>query len=202
MNRFIEPVTYSGSNDSSVGAWIFLIIFFGIIAALIIVAVIGSKKDKIEKLIENDKRKKIRTKATADRIALFSYLHELTMGIKKEVENFQPSIGTKSLGDINREANARMKDLADSKALKGIYLSEDFKVEIKPIVDELVKVKPSNWAKEASFAINLVEAKYKAIEHTKENDADIARGKDLLNLWHHDEPKKETKPATEKEAAK
>ncbi len=176
MIRFIDAAPYS---EGSAGAWIFLLIFFGIIAALIIVAVIGSRKDKIEKLIENDKRRKLRAKATSDRVALFSYLHELTKGIEKEVLEFQPSIGIKSLGDINKEAHAKIKAVAHSKELKGIYLSEDFKTEIKPIVDQLVKVKPSNWTKDAFFATSLVEAKYKAIEHTKENDEDIKRGKDL-----------------------
>ncbi len=37
------------------GTFIFIFIFFGIIFALIIVAVIGSRKDAIDKLIENDK---------------------------------------------------------------------------------------------------------------------------------------------------
>ncbi len=181
MNRFIDTTPYSNSGGGA-GAWIFLIIFFGIIAALIVVAVIGSKKDKIEKLIENDKRKKIRTQATSDRIALFSALHEITQNTAAEVRDFQPSIGIKSLGDINKEAHKKVKDIAHSKALKGIYLSPDFKIEIKPIIDELVKTKPSNWEKEASFSLSLVEAKYKAIEHTVENDEDIKRGKDLE--WH------------------
>ncbi len=181
MNRFIDTTTYA-SNSGSAGAWIFLIIFFGIIAALIIVAIIGSKKDKIEKLIENDKRKKIRTQAISDRIALFSALHEITQATAKEVAEFQPSIGIRSLGDINKDAHKKIKAIAHSKALKGIYLSEDFKIEIKPIIDELNKVKPSNWTKEASFSLSLVEAKYKAIEHTVENDEDIKRGKEIE--WH------------------
>ncbi len=145
------------------GAWIFLFIFFGIIIALIIVAVVGSKKDRMEKLIENDKRKKLMSSISNDRIALFSFLNKTIEDLDKEVKNFQPSVGTKSLGDINKEAQNKIKKLASSNQLIDIYKSDDYKNEIKPIIDLLVKVKPSNWFKEASFAIGLIKAKFEAL---------------------------------------
>ncbi len=178
MNRYMD-ITPASASGSNAGAWIFLIIFFGIIIALVIVAVIGSRKDRIEKLVENDKRRKIRSKATADRVALFSSLNTIITGLNKELKDFKPSVGTRSLGDINKEASDKVKEILNSESLKAIYLSEDFKVEIKPILDELSKSKPSNWNKEASFATGLVEAKFKAISHEKENKEDINRGKKL-----------------------
>ncbi len=179
MNTFFENIdTLKSASKSNAGAWIFLIIFFGIIIALIIVAVIGSRKDAMEKLIENDKRKKLRNSITDDRIMLFSYLNETIETLKKEVEEFKPSVGIKSLGDINKEASEKIKSISNSKSLNQIYMSDDFKTEIKPIIDELLKVKPSNWTKEANFALGLVEAKFKSISSKKENKDLINKGKD------------------------
>ncbi len=179
MNRYMDITPTNASSGSNAGAWIFLIIFFGIIIALVIVAIIGSRKDKIEKLVENDKRRKIRTQATADRVALFSTLNTIIVDLNKELKDFKPSVGMRSLGDINKEASDKIKEIVKSDVLKGIYLSEDFKNEIKPVLDELSKHKPSNWSKEASFATGLVEAKFKALSKKEENKEDIKRGKKL-----------------------
>ncbi len=181
MDRIID-ITPASAGGSSAAGWIFLIVFFGIIVALIIVAVIGSKKDRIEKLIENDKRRKLRETATSDRVALFSALNDVALKLEAELKDFKPSVGMKSLGDINREASDLIKSIHSSKMLKGIYKSDDFKNEIKPIVDELYKVKPSNWTKEAMFSLNLIHAKYKSLASKEENKEDIKRG--LTLEWH------------------
>lgn len=175
MNRYIDIEPYSSS--SSAGAWIFLIIFFGIIIALVIVAVIGSRKDKIEKLVENDRRRKIREQATSDRVAIFSALNQLVDSLNAELKDFKPSVGMKSLGDINKEYHHTVKVIAHSKELKNVYHSHDFKIEMKPIVDQLVKVKPSNWSKEALFATGLIHAKFNALASEEVNKEDIKRGK-------------------------
>ncbi len=179
--RHIDIATQSGSSSSAMG-WIFLIVFFGIIAALIVVAVIGAKKDKLEKLVENDKRKKIRNQASQDRIALFTRLNDIANKLEAELKDFKPSVGMKSLGDINKEATSVIKHIHSSKMLKGIYKSEDFKNEIMPIVEELYKIKPSKWVQEASTALSLIHHKYKSIEAREENKADIERG--LTVEWH------------------
>ncbi len=183
--RYTDVTPYA-TNSSNAGAWIFLIIFFGIIIALVIVAVIGAKKDKIEKMIENDKRKKIRSQASSDRIALFSSLNEIVTNLEKEIADFKPSVGTKSLGDINREASDRIKSFIKSDALKTIYLSDDYRIEIRPIMDLLSTTKPSNWEKQASFATGLVKAKYSAIEKVKDNEEQVNRGKNLD--WINEKP--------------
>lgn len=181
-NYYIDIATYS-SGSSNASAWIFLVLFFGIIAALIVVAVIGSRKDKIEKLVENDKRRKIRQQASADRVALFATLNTIIEDLDNELKDFKPSVGIKSLGDINKEVHHQIKLIAHSKALKSIYLSGDFKIEIKPIIDQLMKVKPSNWSKDALFATGLVKAKFAALSQVKENQPEIKRGKETKE-WH------------------
>lgn len=162
------PELYSGSQ-SNFGSIIFLVIFFGIIVVLIIVASIGSRRDKNEKLVENDKIKKIRQSAEENRIAIFVTLDRLINELKKDLKDFKPSVGTKSLGDINNDASSIIKKIAGSKELKEVYASEDFKLELKPIIDELNKSKPSTWDKEALFALSIIPAKLKAIKADKKN---------------------------------
>ncbi len=179
-NTLFQQITPTAAKSGgSTGAWIFLLIFFGIIIALIIVATVGARKDRMEKLVENDKRKKLKTEATTNRIALYATLYDLVTGLEKELEDFKPSVGTKSLGDINKETSSLIKKISKSKQLSKIYLSDDFKTEIKPMVDELSKVKPSNWNKEASFAVGLVKAKFEALSKDKTNADDIKKGRTL-----------------------
>ncbi len=178
--RYID-VQPLASNDSNAGAWIFLFIFFGIIIALVIVAIIGARKDKIDKMIENDKRKKIRNQASENRIALFASLNKTIVDLENELKDFKPSVGIKSLGDINREASELIKQIVHSDELKTIYLSEDYRNEILPIMDDLSTTKPSNWNKEASFAVELVKAKFNAISQNKSNSAIIEKG--IQHKW-------------------
>ncbi len=173
----IQPL--AGKSGGGVGTFIFIGVFFAIIIALIIVAVIGSRKDAIDKLIENDKRKKVRTQASQDRIALFSSLYYTIENLNKELKDFKPSVGTKSLGDINTEASSKIKEILKSEALTVIYKSDDYRKEIEPVLLELSKVKPSNWTKEATFATSLIEAKFNAASKKKEYAEDIKRGKDI-----------------------
>lgn len=175
MERYIpvQPLAQSGSNT---GAWIFLIIFFGIIIALIIVAVIGSRKDAQEKLIENSKRRKLRDSASTNRVMLFGTLNHLITSLETELKDFKPSVGVKSLGDINKEYSDKIKDIVNSKELKDIYSLEDFRNEIKPILNELIKAKPSNWSKEASFATGLAKEKFNALNKAAKNKSELTKG--------------------------
>lgn len=181
MNSIIsitsEVVTTSGDSGGGWGVWIFLAIFFGIIGVLVIVAVIGSKKDKNEKLIENSKRKKIRVSAETNRIIIFISLNEAFKNLEKELKDFKPSIGIKSLGDINKEYGNIVKSILQSSEFKEVCYSEDYSNEMKPIIKELNSNKPSTWSKEATFALGLVNAKVKSLIKNTENKKDIAAGK-------------------------
>ncbi|BDU67479.1 MAG: hypothetical protein TYPL_1320 [Candidatus Tyloplasma litorale] len=170
------PEPYS-SDGGSMGALIFLVIFFGIIIVLIIVAIIGSKKDKNEKLLENDKRKKARTQAENSRMVIFGSLMESIKRLEKDLEEFKPSVGIKSLGDINREFSNIIKNIKSSEEINSVYKSEDFKTELKQIIDELDNSKPSNWSKEASFSIGLIKAKVDAFYKNEENKKGLEEGK-------------------------
>lgn len=160
------------SSSSNTGALIFLLIFFGIIFVLIIVAVIGSKKDKVDRMIKNDEKLKIKNQALENRAVIFGSLNQLLITLEKDIKDFKPSIGTRSLGEINREFSSIIDFILNSRELKEVYYDEDFKNEMSPIFKELKKAKPSNWEKDAQFALNLIRAKSLQIkkgEETKEN---------------------------------
>lgn len=156
--------------------WIILGVFFAIIIVLIIVATIGARKDKVEKMIETDKRGKEVNEAESARVILFTSLNKIITNLEKELEDFQPSVGTRTLGEINTEVSKSLKGITHSKELKDLYKFEDYKIEFKPIIDELNKVKPSTWSKDATFATNLVKVKFNAISKKKENSSIISEG--------------------------
>ena len=172
----MTPETYSSSGA---GTWIFLGIFFSIIIILVVVATVGSKKDKTEKLIENDKKKKLRNSATSGRVIIFSALDITIRNLNKELEDFKPSIGLKSLGEINKEYFERIKLISASEEVKSIYVSEDYKAEMKPIINGLLKVKPSNWNKDAMFSVNLIDVKIAALKKSKINSEWVKTGEKM-----------------------
>lgn len=176
----MEPIVRSADGGGAIG-WIFLIVFFGIIIVLIIVATIGSKKDKNEKLIENDKWKKIQNNAKTSRVLVFFSLNNLIINLKKELNDFEPSIGIKSLGEINKEYSLIIKSIIDSKDLQNIYQIEDFKNEMKMIIDKLYKVRPSQWTKDAEFEVSLVMKKFDSIK--RNNTYQHFFVKDLKEIW-------------------
>ncbi len=160
------------------GMIIFIVIFFGIIALLVIVAFIGSKKDKQERLIENDKKRKISSKAERSRIIIFISLDKLIKDINKELKNFVPSIGIKSLGDINREYSNKIKNIQNSVDLKNVYDDPDYKLEINNVVNNLSKCKPSSWEKniDVQFSINLIKAKANVLKKNEKYNEYVKEG--------------------------
>jgi|GEM_PF-2114463 len=129
---------------SGSGTVIFLVIFFIIIIVLVIIAVIGSKKDRTEKLIKNHKKRTLNNKAEKERIAIFQKLNKIILDVEKEIADFKPSIGTKSLGQINNEYGHQIYEIKNSEELKTVFLREDYKAEMKEMIDGLSKEKPSN----------------------------------------------------------
>lgn len=176
INKTVEHMT-RGSAGSGLGSIIFVVVFLVIILSLIVVATIGSRKDALDKLIENDKKKKVIGKATTDRIKLYTNLYDLIISMEKELDDFKPSVGTRSIGDINKEGTDLLKSILKSESLSGIYESSDLMSEIKPILDDLSKSKPTNWAKESQFGVNLVKAKFESISKNPENKKLIEEGR-------------------------
>ena len=176
INMLSEQVTRVSQGGSNAFTWIILSIFFGIIIILIIVASVGAKKDKVEKMFESDKRSKEIEAADTNRVLIFSSLNKIVIDLNKELEDFKPSVGTKSLGAINNEYIQKLKNIYKSKEVNEIFAFSDYKIELKPVLDELNNTKPSNWSKEATFATNLVKVKFDAISKNKDNKKLIIEG--------------------------
>lgn len=149
--------------------WILLVVFFGIIIVLIVVASVGARKDKVEKMVESDKKEKEYKLADSSRVTLFISLNKLILEFEEEMIDFKPSVGTKSLGEINKHYADIIKKITHSEEMKQAYSVEDYKIELKPIIDEISRVKPSNWTKDATFSINLIKVKSKSILQNKDN---------------------------------
>ena len=171
-------------DNSPIGMIIFIVIFFGIIAILVIVAFVGSKKDKQEKLISNDKKRKISTKAEKSRVIIFVSLNKMIKDLEKELKHFKPSIGIKSLGDINKEYSNMIKKIQHSKELKEVYDDPDYKLEIKELLDNLDKCKPSLWSKntDIQFSFNLIREKSNVLSKKDENKEYVKEG--LKKEWN------------------
>lgn len=160
------------------GAIIFIVIFFGIIAVLVVVAFIGSKKDKQEKLIDNDKKRKISSNAEKSRIIIFISLNKMIQELEKEIKNFVPSVGIKSLGDINKDYSTRIKNIQSSKELEEVFEDPNYKLEMKDAIKKLSEVKPSLWWKNSDiqFSFNVINAKTNVIVDNKKNEKYVKEG--------------------------
>ena len=162
------------------GAIIFIVIFFGIIIILVIVAFVGSKKDKQERLIDNDKKRTTSSKAEKSRVIVFVSLEKMINDLSNELKDFVPSIGIKSLGDINKEYSHKIKKIQHSKELKEVYDDPDYKIELKHAIGSLSKHKPSSWSKnsDVQFSLNLIKAKTIVLLKNKEYKQYAKEGKE------------------------
>ncbi|BDV03370.1 MAG: hypothetical protein HPPSJP_0910 [Candidatus Hepatoplasma scabrum] len=144
-------------------AIIFITLFFLVIIILVVVAVFGSKKDKQKQQIDLMKKKKDDKLSKDNSIRIIFTLYILLEDVTKDVKNFKPSIGTKSIGDINSSALKIIKNLNNSKEVKEIYLITERENEIRPILEELKKVKPIKWEDQAFFAVNVIRNKAQSL---------------------------------------
>lgn len=145
---------------------VFLVIFFGIVIALIAIAIYGSKKDKQKRLLnvaewkENDNLSKDR------HIYLYLRLNYILENLEEDLNDFKPSVGTKTIGSINKQAYDMIKEISESEDLKNVYLINERRDEFKPIIDSFLQIQPSKWEREAFFAYNLVKNKSEAFKKT------------------------------------
>ena len=156
--------------SSGSGTVIFLVIFFAIIVVLVVVAFVGSRKDKSEKLIKTHKERVLNNEANEQREEIFKKLNIIVHDLENEIADFKPSIGIKSLGEINAEYSGKVNDIINSEELKSVYLRQDYKSEMKEMIDGLAKDKPSNWKvnPESQFSMNLIKVKNEALFNKEE----------------------------------
>ncbi len=143
--------------------------FFGIIAVLLIIAFYGSRKDKAKRRIDQLQIKEGQEASEKKYIDVYLKLNEIVNRLEEYLKDFKPSIGMKSMKQINDEISFEIEEIINSEDLKEVYFVEERKQELKPVLDELKKSKPSKWELEAFFAINLIKAKAKSLEIVNSN---------------------------------
>ncbi len=149
---------------------IFLLLFFGIILFLIVVAIVGSRKEKVEKnvrVFEHNKNDELSQQAYED---IYIDLYKSILDLDDQLKNFKPSIGTKSISQINNEFAEKIKDLINSDKLKDLYLIVERKEEFEPIIKQLHNTQPKKWQNDAYFAYNVIKEKGKFLLEKKEQE--------------------------------
>ncbi len=156
--------------------------FFGIIAVLLIIAFYGSRKDKAKRRIDQLQIKEGQEASEKKYIDVYLKLNEIVNRLEEYLKDFKPSIGMKSMKQINDEISFEIEEIINSEDLKEVYFVEERKQELKPVLDELKKSKPSKWELEAFFAINLIKAKAKSLEIVNSNlDTNIDKKDEIVN---------------------
>ena len=146
-----------------------------VVVIFVVIGIYGSRKDKAKKSIENNKKATQKRKDETALVGFYSKLKTTIISLEKELKNFKPSIGIKSMSDINKEASDTVKAIKSSQEYMKLSQSEELKNNIVPIVEELLAERPNNWSTKCSFAINQIMNKadvlQKAItdKHQKED---------------------------------
>ena len=150
----------------------FLIIFLGIILVLIIIAVIGSGKDKRQRQVDFVEKRENEEFSSTSHKKIYVDLYLDIMKLEEDLKNFKPSIGVKTISQINKDYHDNIKEILKSDELKEVYLIESRKEELQPILAELLSKKPVKWKSEAFFSYNLIMAKgvffHEELEKNKE----------------------------------
>ncbi|NOQ50049.1 MAG: hypothetical protein GQ557_00090 [Mycoplasmataceae bacterium] len=150
------------------GAIIFLVIFFIIVGTLLLVAFYGARKDKRDKTIKLTKENRIENKAVISHAKLYLKLNSLVNFIEEQTKDFDASTAPLSIGKLNALAQDELRSIQKSQELKDIFASEVRKQEFKPVIDNLIKNKPTNWSKDAFFAVSVIKNKAKFIKEEEE----------------------------------
>jgi len=136
------------------------------------------KKSKQEKLIEE-----IEAKASPAHKTLFLFLDKVVQAVRTDVANFVPSIGNKSMSDIDAQAKTLINELQSSREFITLMKEPERKLEVSPIFKELNKIRPTRWDAEAFFAVQLIQGKAKFIKEDG-NNADLVRKINSVFKWN------------------
>ena len=141
-----------------------------------------SKKELKLKKEEQEFYAKVKKTETEQRITII-LLDLLIKAVEKDVENFVPSIGTKSISQIDKQAKDMFEKLYNSKEVLAMFKDKERKTEMKPILDDLRSNKPTKWSTDAYFGYNAVKGKATAIRQMDENKELISKIENLFK-WN------------------
>ncbi len=153
------------------GQIIFVLIFFGIIIALIVIAVYGSIKDRRTKKYNELEIEKLRYITKEDRYTILIRLAMYFNYLETYLNEYEPNAGMVSLSDVNTFGENLIEKTLKSEELKGVFKDVIRKEELKEHLTNLSKQKPSNWkTSPITFAsYNILKAKAQIILDDAEN---------------------------------
>lgn len=153
------------------GQIIFVIIFFGIILALILIAVYGSLKDRRTKKYNELEIEKLRYVTKEDRYIILIKLALYFNYLETYLDEYKPNEGMVSLSDVNLFGENLIEQTLKSEELNGVFKDVVRKEELKEHLISLNKQKPSNWKNSSvTFAsYNILKAKAQIILDNEEN---------------------------------
>ncbi len=154
------------------GQIIFVVIFFGIILALILIAVYGSIKDRRTKKYNELEIEKLRYITKEDRYTILIRLAIYFDYLETYLKEYEPNSGMVSLSDVNSFGEKLIEQILDSEELQGVFKDVIRKEELKEHLYALSKQKPSNWKNSpiTFTSYNVLKAKSQIILNDEENE--------------------------------
>ena len=123
---------------------IFIALFFLIIIVLVVLAAVGSFREKQSKKANDLEKQIIYHETKNDRFEVLIRLGLYFQNLEKYLENYDPLKGVVSLGQVNNFGANLIISIKKSDQINRVYRDEIRKEEIKEHIDLLNNVKPSN----------------------------------------------------------
>lgn len=114
-----------------------------------------SRKNKKLKSIE----KEVIFEANKNYIPTILVLDELIESVITELKNFVPSVGNKTLSDIDNNAKEIIKSVQNSREFANLMKDKERKIELKEAVLQLSKVRATKWESQAFFGLQMIRSK-------------------------------------------
>ncbi len=148
---------------------IIITLFFVIIFVLVVLAAVGSFRERQTKKAKEFEREALYLETKTDLNQIMIKLGLYFDMLEEFLEDHDPLKGRYSLAQINSFGSDMLKDVKDSDKLKNIFKDELRREELKEHIDSLTNVKPSNWKREAYESYNIINAKSHVYINSPEN---------------------------------
>ncbi len=146
-------------NTSDTSGIVIFVIFGLLVAFMIGIAVFGSYKERNKRRVEVS-TKKIDNMSSEKFYISSIFKTELTiLEVEHDLENFKPSVGTKTFKEISSHANETIDAILKDENYRELKKSEKYFPILEEIIKPLSKEKATNWEKNCFISINICKAK-------------------------------------------
>ncbi len=134
-------------------------LFFLIIFVLVILAAVGSYREKQKRKALDFEKDALYIETKSDLNRMMIKLGLYFEMLEEFLENHDPLKGKYSLSQINSFGASMLQEIRESEQLKNIFKDELRRQELKTYLDELGNNKPSNWSRDVYESYNIINAK-------------------------------------------